>query len=112
HSWIYGYFPSQFAQAMREGGFRPVVFMGHGLPVAFFAMTAAVASAALWRTQIFVHRLPPAGVTAYLSGVLVLCKTLGALIYGAVLIPLVRFAKPNIQLRVAVVLVTIALVYP
>src|SRR4029078_1483761 len=55
HSWIYGYFPSQFAQAMREGGFRPVVFMGHGLPVAFFAMTAAVASAALWRTQIFVH---------------------------------------------------------
>jgi hypothetical protein len=112
HYWIYGYYPSEFIQSMREGGFRPIVFMGHGLPVAFFAMTSAVAAAALWRTQIFVYRLPPGGVTAYLSGVLVLCKTLGALIYGAILIPLVRFAKPKVQLRVALVLVTIALSYP
>lgn len=112
HYWIYGYYPSEFIQSMREGGFRPIVFMGHGLPVAFFAMTSAVAAAALWRTQIFVYRLPPGGVTAYLSGVLVLCKTLGALIYGVVLIPLVRFAKPKTQLRVALVLVTIALIYP
>ena len=82
HYWIYGYHASEFAQAMREGGFRPMVFMGHGLPMAFFAMTTAVAAAALWRTQTSVYRLPPAGVTAYLSGVLVLCKTLGALIYA------------------------------
>jgi hypothetical protein len=112
HYWVYGYYPSDFVQAMREGGFRPIVFMNHGLPVAFFAMTSAVAAAALWRTQISIRRLPPVGVTAYLSGVLVLCKTLGALIYGAILIPLVRFAKPRVQLRVAAVFVTIALAYP
>jgi hypothetical protein len=112
HYWIYGYYPTEFIQSMREGGFRPMVFMGHGLPVAFFAMTSAVAAAALWRAQIFVYRLPPGGITAYLSAVLVLCKTLGALIYGAVLVPLVRFAKPKTQLRVALVLATIALAYP
>src|SRR5262245_16651075 len=28
HNWFYGYHPHQFAQQMRDGGFRPVVFMG------------------------------------------------------------------------------------
>ena len=26
HTWVYGYFPHEFAQQMRFGGFRPVVF--------------------------------------------------------------------------------------
>lgn len=36
HTWLYGYFPHSFLQQYRMGGFRPVVFMGHGLLVAFF----------------------------------------------------------------------------
>jgi hypothetical protein len=59
-----------------------------------------------------VFRQPAAGVTAYLSGVLVLCKTLGALVYGAALVLLVRFTRPQLQLRIALVLVAIALLYP
>ena len=51
HTWFYGYFPHAFDQQYRDGGFRPVVFMGHGLIVAFFTMTTAVAAAALWRTR-------------------------------------------------------------
>ena len=58
HTWIYGYFPHSFLQQMRDGGFRPVVFIGHGLGVAFFAMTTVVAAAALWRTGEHVFRLP------------------------------------------------------
>ena len=50
HTWIYGYFPHSFGQQMRDGGFRPVVFIGHGLGVAFFVMTTVVAAAAFWRT--------------------------------------------------------------
>src|SRR6185312_8833545 len=49
---------------------------------------------------------------AYLSAVLVLCKTLGALIYGVVLIPLVRWASLRLQLRIATLLVMVALAYP
>ena len=112
HNWIYGYFPSDFLQQVREGGFRPVVFMGHGLLAVFFMMTCAVAAAALWRTDTRVQRLSPFGVTAYLGTVLILCKTLGTLVYAAVLVPLVRFAKPRLQMRIALVLVTIALFYP
>jgi hypothetical protein len=75
-------------------------------------MTAAVASTALWRAKIRLYRLPSAGVTVYLSGVLVLCKSFGALLDGVVLIPAVRWTAPRFQMRLAVILVSIALIYP
>jgi hypothetical protein len=112
HTWLYGYIPSDFIQEVRDGGFRPMVFLGHGLLVAFFAMTTTVAAAALWRTQSRIGRFAPIGIVGYLSAVLALCKTLSALIYGAFLVPLVRWASPRSQLRVASLLVLIALTYP
>jgi hypothetical protein len=86
--------------------------MGHGLHVAFFIMTTVVAAAAFWRTQTYVFRFAPVWITSYLSGLLVLCKSLGSLMYGVALVPLVRFARPQFQVRVAVMLVGIALLYP
>jgi hypothetical protein len=86
--------------------------MGHGLTVAFFAMTTVVAAGTFWRLRIPVLWLPPAAITAYLSVILVLCKSLGSLVYGIVLIPLVRFATPRFQFGVATVLVSVALLYP
>ena len=110
--WIYGYAFTNITGELRNGGFRPEVFLGLGLTVAFFSMTTAVAAAALWRTKTRVGRLPLVGVTAYLSFVLVLCKALGSLTYGAVAVPLVRWANPRTQLVIACVLVTVTLAYP
>jgi hypothetical protein len=112
HAWFYGYLPNEFVQQIRFGGYRPMVFLGHGLIVAFFAMTTAVAAAALWRTRTPVMRLNPGGLTAYLVTVLVLCKTLSSGIFGTFLVPLVRFARPRLQIRIASILVAIALCYP
>jgi hypothetical protein len=112
HYWFYGYYPSEFIQSIRGGGYRPMVFMGHGLLAAIFMMMAVVASAALWRARIRVHKLPSSGVTAYLGVILILCKSLGAAVYGVVLVPLVRLAKPEFQMRIAVAFVLIALIYP
>ena len=114
HFWLYGYYPTDFVQEMREGGsFRPMVFMGHGLVAGFFAMTAVVASAVIWRAGTPAFRaLSPGLVTGYLAVVLVLCKSGAALVYGAVLAPLVRWTKPRLQLKFAVVLAAIALTYP
>jgi hypothetical protein len=112
HTWVYGFFPHDFSQQVREGGFRPVVFLGHGLIVAFFAMTTAVAAAAFWRTRTKILRLPATGIVMYLAGVLVLCKSLASLIYGAVLVPIVRFAKPQLQVRVAMILAGLVFSYP
>ncbi|MBO0755436.1 MAG: hypothetical protein J2P54_06215 [Bradyrhizobiaceae bacterium] len=112
HRWIYGYAPSDFIQEMRFGGFRPMVFMGHGLIAAFFMMTSVVAAVALWRAKVRVAPAPPIMVASYLSVLLVLCKSIGALLYGLVLAPLVRLAEPRMQLRVAALLATFALAYP
>ncbi len=112
HFWLYGYHPSQFVQQIRDGGFRPTVFIGHGLTVAFFAMTTTVAATALWRTRTRAIKMPPAAVTAYLVTILILCKSLGALIYGAIVLPLACFARPRLQVRLAVIFVIFALAYP
>ncbi len=114
HNWLYGYYPSDFIQVMREGGtYRPMVFMGHGLVATFFAMTATVASAAFWRARVRIVRFaPPATVTAYLSIVLILCKSGAALVYGMVLVPITRWTKPRFQMHVATAFVLVALLYP
>ena len=89
-----------------------MVFMGHGLTVAFFVMTTVVAAAALWRVRIRVRRIPSAAVMAYLGILLFLCKSFAALMYGTVLGFLVRFTRPRLQLHVALMLTAIALLYP
>jgi hypothetical protein len=109
--WLYGFSPS-FVNDARYGGFRPVVFLGNGLVVASFIATVAVAAAAFWRTQTRVKRLPAVGVTAYLTGVLILCKSAAALLYGVALVPLVRATKPRLQLGAALVIVSLAMLHP
>jgi hypothetical protein len=112
HYWLYGYYSSDFIQAIRGDGFRPMVFMGHGLLAAHFAMMAAVAAAILWRLREPIRGLAGGIATGYLAGVLLLCKSFGATIYGAGLIPVVRWSTPRMQARLAVALVCIAMLYP
>ena len=110
--WIYGYFQHSFEQMMREGGFRPIVFLLHGLWAAFFTMMAVVAAFTLFKTDR--ARDPKAYLLAgvYMAVVLVLCKSLGSLIFAILLVPAVLFLGLRTQMRFALVLMTIALVYP
>lgn len=113
HTWVYGYFPPlSFAQQARDGGFRPAVFLGHGLLVALFAVTTTIAAAAFWRTRTTIQRLPAVGITAYFGLMLFLCKSLASLVYGAVLVPMVRFARPQWQVRLAMILAALVVSYP
>jgi hypothetical protein len=112
HTWIYGFFQHDFAQAMRAGGFRPLVFLRHPLWLAFFLFMAVIAAAGMarassgqWRTRFVV-------ATLWLAGVLVLCKTLAALIYALVFTPLVLFVGVRIQIRIAMLVAVVAIAYP
>ncbi|MBE9125770.1 MULTISPECIES: O-antigen ligase domain-containing protein [unclassified Coleofasciculus] len=51
HLMIYGYFPhsSGLSQAIRYGGYRPNVFMQHGLMVGMWMMTVALVAFWLWK---------------------------------------------------------------
>jgi len=112
HNWVYGYMPTDFVQEIRNGGFRPMVFMGHGLLAAFFMMTSILAATALWRSAIKLGPLSPSIATPYLGLVLLLCKSMGAMLNAVGGFLLIFFMKPKIQFLAAAVLVTISLTYP
>jgi hypothetical protein len=112
HNSVYGYLPASFLQQIRAGGYRPVVFVGHGLPLAIMTSFAIVASSVLWRRGVAIRGMPPALVTAYLAGLLALCKTLSALVYAVVGSAVVFFCSAKTQLRTAVTIACIVLAYP
>ena len=49
--WVYGYHQHSFAQTLRYGGYRPMVFMEHGLAVAMWMATASLTAFWLWRCK-------------------------------------------------------------
>lgn len=78
HTWIYGFFPHSFGQQIRMGGFRPVVFMGHGLLVAIFFVCCTVAAFINYRHSIKTQKLKNLVIFLYLFSILLLCKTVSA----------------------------------
>lgn len=50
HRWVYGYHQHLFGQTQRFGFWRPMVFMEHGLMVAFWIMSVAVLSIWMWQS--------------------------------------------------------------
>jgi len=112
HLWIYGYFPSDFIQEVRDGSYRPMVFMGHGLIAATFMLMAVCAAAALWKTKTPLRLVSAGWATSYLAVVLLLCRSAGAALFGIVIVPLICFTKPRTQAFAAIAIVLVALSYP
>jgi len=110
--WVYGFFQHSFAQTIRAGGYRPIVFLPHGLWLALFIFMSIVAAAALARVADKENRARMYGALVYLLVLMVLCKSAGALLFTIALTPLVLFLSPRWQIRAAVVFATIAVVYP
>jgi len=112
HRWVYGFYPHSFLQTRRDGGFRPSVFMQHGIAVAMFTMASIVAAAGLYKTRIEVFRTGARWAFAYLWLILMLSKSLAAFLYTLIAVPLILLATPKTQFRVAAVLAVIVLAYP
>jgi hypothetical protein len=112
HRWVYGFFPHDFSQQFRDGGYRPVVFLNHGLAVALFAAMAVIAAAIVYRAKWHILRLPAAAVTSYLAVLLLLCKTMGATVYAIVAAPLALFTTPRAWVRLACAILLLVCAYP
>lgn len=110
--WVYGFFQHSFEQTMRAGGFRPIVFLPHGLWLALFVCTAAMSAAALARVTPRVHRWKAVLWTLYLVVFLVLCKSAASMAYGMLLVPVVYFAPRRWMILLATVFALIAVTYP
>ncbi|QFT94775.1 hypothetical protein FIU86_18125 [Roseovarius sp. THAF9] len=110
---IYGFFPHIFEMHVRGNGFRPLVFLNHGLWLAIAVATAFVSCLAM-------VRLSPDGkmrarwmmAAFYLFFVLLLCRSLGPLSLSLLAAPLVLLLSPRLQGLVAAVLAATVLLYP
>ena len=112
NTWVYGFFQHSFEQMMRQGGFRPIVFLPHGLWLALFMLSALLATAALSRQATGPTQLKFVIATIYLIAVLYLCKSLASQLYALVLLPLALFSDPRQILRVTAMMALIAVSYP
>lgn len=110
--WVYGFFQHDFRQMIRNGGYRPIVFLPHALWLAFFMVSALMATTALARTAAAGQRVRLIATAIYLFLVLVSCKSMASLAYGLVFTPVVAFAPLRWQLRMALGLGLIAVIYP
>jgi len=112
HSTFYGYFPHSFAQQKRGGGFRPVVFMGHGLWVAFFMACALTTVCALEKVGEKIGSFSSIKVGYFLLVVLVICKSMASLMYGLFTLIMIKNMTYKMQLKAATFLVCLAIFYP
>lgn len=112
HRWVYGYFPHSFGQQIRDGGFRPVVFLEHGLQVALFTSLAVIGALLALRNRWRIVRVPAELAAPYLGIVLLLCKTLGALVYATVAAPIVLFTRPRFWSTMACAMLLFVCAYP
>jgi hypothetical protein len=112
NTWVYGFFQHSFAQMMREGGFRPIVFFPHALWLALFMVTALVSAAALARNTEGEEQRRWMVAVVYLLIVLYLCKSLASQLYALGLVPMVILAPHRWQAFLAVALAMIAISWP
>lgn len=109
---IYGFFQHDFAQHMRAGGFRPVVFLDHGLLLGIFLACAVIGMATLTRLTTGLPRALYMIGIPFLMAVLFLSKTLGALIIIVLLLPVALFLPIRLQLIAAACVAAVTLTYP
>jgi len=114
HTWIYGFFPHSFLQHIREDGFRPVVFLSHGLLVGIYLCIASLAAATLFREA---RREGRPAVwwflsTVWLLGVLSVSKNFGAMTIALVLTAAVLLLGRRPQLIIGLAIATVVIFYP
>ncbi|MEQ6248531.1 hypothetical protein ABMC89_06545 [Sulfitobacter sp. HNIBRBA3233] len=109
---VYGFFQHSFEQTMRAGGFRPIVFLPHGLWLAIFVCTALIASAALTRLAPAIDRWKLVLVTVFMLVFLLLCKSAASIAYGLVLLPVVLFFPRRWMIYLATAMAIVAVTYP
>lgn len=112
HRWVYGFHQHDFYQTVRGGGYRPMVFMGHGLALAMFTSLATIAAAALYKTKSKLFRVSAGWVAAYLWLILALSRSVAALLYSLASVPAVLVLSPKKQVWVAAALAAMLFAYP
>lgn len=113
HQIVYGYHGNQsFNQTIRYGGFRPTVFMRHGLSVGMWMMAATLIGICLWRTGVIkqIYGFHIRWFVGILLVTFILLKSTGA--YGLLLLGLIfLFLAWYFRTSIAFLLLIVAMVF-
>jgi len=115
HLKLYGFDSrSDWSQNIRLGGYRPTVFMGHGLVVGFFMFLSTISAVTLHKAgqRKLLGRLRMKYVIGYLFVMLVLVKATAALLYAIFVWVLMRWFSVKAQVRVMLFFALIVVSYP
>ena len=108
---IYGFFPHSWLQHIRGGGFRPLVFLEHGLRLGIFLALAILAGANYVRAR-NEAKVPMYLAIFWLCATLVFSKTLGAFLIVVLLLPIAILLSARMQILVAAIVAATVLTYP
>jgi hypothetical protein len=110
HATVYGFQPfGSFDQAIRYGGYRPSVFMAHGLMLGMFMTVGTLIALWMWRTGVRrdLWGIPVRWLSAALGITTLLCKSTGAialLVIGLAVLEAVRRLQSSVPLLILLVL--------
>lgn len=112
HTKIYGFFPHSWLQQYRGGGFRAIVFMGHGLLVAMFLALGVAFWAVLNKTKQKIFRFSTQTGLWLVFITLALSKSYAALVYGVFALLAIKYLKVQRLYLVAMLMGTLFITYP
>ena len=112
HYYVYGYLPSSFFQEVRENGYRPMVFVGHGLGLAFWLSICIIAAVALLKNKLRFTIASPKVIVSYLFIVLIFCKTWSALAYAIIGFIAIYKISPSKQVKWSFLIASLIFIYP
>jgi hypothetical protein len=108
HNWVYGYHQHSFAQHVRDG-FRPKVFLQHGIWVGFFMFMTVLASLGLWKTT---HKPKWIFAACWLFFVLAISKNLAASIICVLCAMVFLLTGRRLQIAFSAAVALVVLLYP
>lgn len=108
---IYGFFPHSWIQHKRGGGFRPIIFLSHGLLIGIYFASAIILAFGLARTEVK-HRTRYIAAGIWLLIAIVLSKVLGALALTLLMLPILLFLPRRMQVITAAALGAVVMLYP
>jgi len=112
HNLVYGYLQHSWLQLMRMGGWRPMGFMPHGLAMSLFVCACVLAATSGWRMRVRIGAITLGQAAAWFLAMLLICRSLGALIQASLFVPIAAFLRRTQQLRVAWLLCLVIAAYP
>ncbi len=109
---LYGFFPHSFLQHIRGNGFRPILFLSHGLLVGIFLAMTVLGAATLARADIDGKRRRWLGLTVWLLACLVVSHNLGATLIAVALGAVILAFPMRWQFLSAAFVAVLVLLYP